>query len=63
MKSDDEVTPVLMSVCSYCFFLAECCNSYLGKIDLRGEKRINKILAEGSLFLVFPGRSRTRTIL
>lgn len=26
-------------------------------------KRINKILEEGSLFLVFPGRSRTRTVL
>lgn len=43
--------------------LAECCHSYLGRMDLRDEKRINKILENGSLFLVFPGRSRTRTVL
>lgn len=62
MKSNDEVALALMSL-QLLLLLAEHCNSYLGRIDLRDEKGINKILEEGSLFLVFPGRSRTRTIL
>lgn len=48
---------------SLLLLLAEHCNSYLGRTDPRDEQRINKILEEGSLFLVFPGRSRTRTVL
>lgn len=60
MKSDDGVTLALLQLL---LLLAERCNSYLGRIDLRDEKRIHKILEEGSLFLVFPGRSRTRTLL
>lgn len=50
-------------LCCLLLLLAERCNSCLGRIDLRDEERLHKILEEGSLLLVFPGRSRTRTVL
>lgn len=55
---------MMKSLLLWCLLLllAELCNSYR-MIDLRDETRVYKILEEGSLFLVFPGRSRTRTIL
>lgn len=60
-KLNDEVTLALVSL-QLLLLLAECCNSYLGRTDPSDEERIDKVVEEGSLILVLPGRCGTRTI-
>lgn len=60
-KLNDEVTLALVSL-QLLLLLAERCNSYLGRTDPSDEERIDKVVEEGSLILVLPGRCSTRTV-
>lgn len=61
MKINYEVTLALVCL-QLLLFLAEHCNCYLGRMDPSNEERIDKVVEEGSLILVLPGRSSTRTV-
>lgn len=61
VKLNDEVTLAVVSL-QLLLLLAEHCNSYLGRTDPGVEEWIDKVVEEGLLMLVLPGRGSTRAL-